>query len=102
MENHPKYQFIAMIAGIFTILGFINLVSIVYNTKRTEHLTFTWIFLILTAQSLLVIYGILNKAYGIYLPSSIVCSGILYILYVKLNYEMAYKVETELKIKNIL
>lgn len=102
MENHPKYQFIAMIAGIFTILGFINLLSIVYNTKRTEHLTFTWIFLILTAQSLLVIYGILNKAYGIYLPSLIVCSGILYILYVKLNYEMAYKVETELKIKNIL
>ena len=32
-----------------------------------------------------MIYGLLNKAYGIYLPALIVITGISYILYVKLT-----------------
>lgn len=100
--EHPKYQIIAIIAGIFTILGFSHLVLRVYNTKETEHLPFTWIFLILSAQSLLVIYGILNNAYGIYLPALTVVLAILYILYIKLTYETSKKIEIELENRNIL
>lgn len=102
MIDHPKYQGIAIISGILTILGFSHLVFRVYNTNVTEHLTFTWIFLILSAQTLLMIYGILNNAYGVYLPPIIVISGLSYILYVKLNNSVDNTVESELRTKNII
>ena len=102
MMDHPKYQFIAVISGILTILAFSHLVHRVYTTKQTEHLTFTWIVLVLTSQSLFVIYGILNNSYGIYLPPIIIITGLLYILYVKLNYEKNSYIENELKLKNII
>ena len=100
--EHPKYQIIAVISGILIILAFSHLVYRVYITKQTEHLTYTWALLILTAQSLLVLYGILNNSYGIYLPAVIIAIGISYILYVKINYSVDNNVETELKMKNIL
>jgi uncharacterized protein with PQ loop repeat len=102
MTEHPKYQIIAGIAGTFTILSVSNLIHRVYHTQNTEHLTYTWIFLILAAQSLLVLYGILNKAYGIYIPALLVISGISYILFVKLSNIKENKIEMELINKNIL
>lgn len=102
MVDQPKFQEIAIIAGIFTILGFSHLILRVYNTKKTEHLTFTWIFFILSAQTLLALYGILNNAYGVYIPALIMMTGIIYILYVKVNYESNNKIEYELKSKNII
>jgi uncharacterized protein with PQ loop repeat len=101
MEN-PKYQLIAVIAGILTIIAFSSLVLRVHMTKETEHLTYTWICLVLTAQSLLVIYGVINNSYGIYAPASILIAGVLYILYVKLHFSDTNQVEDELKLKNIL
>ncbi len=100
--EHPKYQVIAGLAGILTILAFSHLVNRVYITKQTEHLTYTWALLILIAQSLLVLYGILNNAYGIYLPAIIILIGISYILYVKINYSVDNNVESQLKMKNII
>jgi uncharacterized protein with PQ loop repeat len=100
--EHPKYQGIAVIAGVCTILAFTHLIRRVYLTKETEHLTYTWIFLVLTAQSLLTLYGILNGAYGIYIPSLILISGISYVLYVKMTYKKTLSVEKELKMKNII
>lgn len=102
MIDHPKYQFIAVISGILIILSFSHLVFRVYNTKATEHLTFTWIFLLLSAQTLLMIYGILNNAYGVYLPPMVIISGLLYILYVKITYETTGNIENKLKEKNII
>ncbi len=101
MES-PKYQFIASLAGMLTIVGFSHLAYRVYKTKETEHLTFVWIFLFLSSQSLLFFYGILNNSYGIYLPAIIMVMGISYILYVKLNYYVDNNVESQLKTKNIL
>ena len=100
--EHPKYQTIAVVSGFLTILAFSHLVYRVYTTKQADHLTYTWALLILTAQSLLVLYGILNNAYGIYLPAIILVTGVTYILYVKINYSVDNNVETELKMKNIL
>ena len=102
MTEHPKYQIIAGIAGIFTLMALSNLIYRVYKTRNTEHLTFTWIFFILSAQTLLMIYGVLNKAYGIYLPAIIVISGVSYILYVKLTNVIENKIEKELINKDIL
>lgn len=99
---NSKYQIIIIISGILTILGFSNLVLKVHTTKETEHLSFIWIFLILSAQSLLILYGILNNSYGIYFPSVVLIFGILYILYIKLNYEGNKSIEDELKKKDII
>jgi uncharacterized protein with PQ loop repeat len=100
--EHPKYQIIAVISGILTILAFSHLVHRVYVTKQTEHLTYVWALLILTAQSLLCLYGILNNSYGIYLPAIIIIIGISYILYVKINNSVDNNVESQLKMKNII
>ena len=99
----PKYQIIAIISGILTIMAFSNLVLTVYIKKEAEHLSYTWIMLVLTAQSLLVIYGLINNSYGIFIPSSIIIMGASYILFVKLNNNNNMKIiEDELKTKNIL
>jgi len=98
----PKYQIIAVISGILTIIAFSTLVLSVHITKEAEHLTFMWIGLVLTAQFLLLIYGLINSSYGIYLPASILIIGVTYILYIKLTYSKNKMVEDELKGKNIL
>ena len=102
MYTQSKYQIIAVLSGFLTLLAFSWLVLRVHITKVTEHLTFTWICLVLTAQILLVIYGIINNSYGIYIPALIFVIGVSYILYIKLKYENGNKVEHELKEKEIL
>jgi len=100
--EHPKYQTLAVISGILLILGFSNLVLRVHTTRYTEHLTFIWFFLLLSGQALLMIYGILNNSYGIFIPPILMITGLLYILYIKLTYETNNKVESELRQKNII
>lgn len=87
MDKTPKYQWISIMAGIFVILGFSHLVLRVHKTKEAEHLTYTWILLVMTAQTSLFIYGYLNNFYAIYLSASIICISLLYIIYIKLNYK---------------
>ena len=92
-KYHPKYQIIAVISGIFSITAFSSLVLQVHMTKETDHLTFTWIFLALTAQILLCTYGLINNVYGIYVPAASLSLGVLYILYIKLTYDNGKKIE---------
>jgi len=77
---------IAVVAGIITIFAFSHLVIGVYTTKITSNLSYTWIFLVIVSQSLLVIYGIINEAYGIYGPAIFLIASVIYILYVKVTY----------------
>ena len=102
MSDEPKYQIIAVISSILTILAFSNLIFNVHMTKETEHLSFIWIFLVLTAQSLLVVYGLINNSFGIYVPASILILGVLYVIYIKANYSNTKLIEDELRSKNIL
>jgi hypothetical protein len=71
-------------------------------TKETEHLSLIWIFLVLTAQSLLVVYGFINNLFKIYVPASILILGVLYVIYIKVNYSNTNLIEDELRSKNIL
>ncbi len=71
------------------------------RTKHTEHWPFTWILLVMTAQSLLALFGILNNVYGIYIPAIVMLICLSYILYIKLTYE-DNKIEAQLKMKNII
>ena len=102
MTYETKYQIIAVISGILRILSFTALIYTVQITKETDHLTLPWILLILASQCLLVIYGVINNSYGIYVPATILIFGVLYILYIKLNYNKAKLIDDELRLKNIL
>ena len=58
-----KYEELALISGIATITAFSLLIQHVYVTKITENLTYFWIFLNLTGQSLLFAYGKINNIF---------------------------------------
>ena len=98
----PKYNELTTISGILTIIAFSFLVYRVHITKITDHLTYLWIFLILIAQSLLIIYGRINHIIGLYFPALIIFSGVLYIFYIKTIYNETYILMQELKSKDIL
>ena len=85
-EGGQKYQILAAIAGFISILSFASLVLRVHLTKEAEQLTYTWLFMGLTSQILVCIYGYINNSYGLYVPTLILISGLFYILYVKLYY----------------
>jgi uncharacterized protein with PQ loop repeat len=81
-----KYESLVGIAGILGLVSFSSLLQKIYETHNTTSLPWSWIIINLVAQSLSVIYGIINNAYGIYIPCIIFVLGLLYILYVKLNH----------------
>jgi hypothetical protein len=81
-----KYEELALISGIATITAFSLLIQHVYVTKITENLTYFWIFLNLTGQSLLFAYGKINNIFGIYFPALVLVIGISYLLYIKITY----------------
>ena len=84
--NMTKHEELTLISGIVTITAFSLLIQHVYVTKITENLTYFWIFLNLTGQSLLFTYGKINNIFGIYFPALILIGGISYVLYVKMAY----------------
>jgi hypothetical protein len=51
---------------------------------------------------LLVVYGLINDSFKNYVPASILILGVLYVLYIKLNYSNTNMIEDELRTKNIL
>jgi hypothetical protein len=75
--------------NIYSSLYF--LIEHVYVTKITDNLTYFWIFLNLTGQLLLFIYGKVNNIFGIYFTSFIIIVGISYVLYVKVTYSKKEK-----------
>ena len=79
-----KYEILASVAGALNIISFGSLVQNVYWTKNTESLTWTWIFVNLCSQIIFFVYGILNQAYGIYIPTTLFIFGLLFILFRKI------------------
>ena len=97
-----KYEELTYISSIFAITAFSFLIYNVYQSKNTSHLEFIWIFLLITAQILMFIYGKLNHIHGLYIPATIYIMGLIYVLYVKVVYKETNKIEAELKNKNII
>lgn len=102
MVVQPKYQIIALISGIFIVAGFSHLVKHVHITKETKHLSYNWIMLVLSGQTLLAIYALLNHLYITFLTAVIISLGVLYIFYIKRTYEKNDTVMKELTNKKIL
>ena len=99
LKHHEE---LAYMSGAFAIMAFSLLVYNTHITKNTTHLTFIWIFLLMTAQTLMFTYGKLNHIQGLYIPATIYIIGLSYILYIKVVYKETNKIEAELKNKNII
>ena len=56
MQN--KFEYLTGIAGVLIIISFTDLVYNVYKTQETSNLTYSWMFLIIAAQFLYLIFGI--------------------------------------------
>jgi hypothetical protein len=81
-----KYALLATTSLMFNVFSFATLVSHIHITKETS--SFNWYYLIgnVTAQILLIIYGLANKAPEIYGPTLLLICGLLYIIFIKFNY----------------
>lgn len=85
MKEH-KYKFMPILASIFSVTAFIYLTFKVHVESKAENLGYEILFLILLAQLLLFLNGIINKEVHIYIPAIIIIICISYIVYIKLNY----------------
>ena len=88
-----KYEALVGMAGVIGLMSFSTLLQRIYKTHNTESLPWAWILMNITAQSLSFTYGIMNGAYGIFIPNSLFLCGLVYILYVKLNFKESEKEE---------
>lgn len=88
-----KYEALIGTAGILGLVSFSTLLQKIYETHNTSSLPWTWIVFNITAQILSFTYGIINGAYGIFIPNTLFLSGLSYILYVKLTYKPKEKIE---------
>jgi hypothetical protein len=102
MIEKTKNKEIFVFSICFTLLAFGYLVFDTYNTKQTEHIKYIWIIFTLLSQSLLTTYGFINENKFIFVPSMMIFVGILYILYIKMNYEINNDITNELKRKDII
>lgn len=97
-----KYLQILYLSRILILTSFAILVHKIYMTNDVTDFTYIWIFLVLTAQFLLVFFGFANNEWGVVVPSVLISGGVMYILITKLAQNKNEKVKKELEKKNII
>jgi uncharacterized protein with PQ loop repeat len=83
-----KYELLAASSLMFNVIAFASLILNIYNTKDTSSFNWGYLFGNIVAQILLIIYGIANHSYGIYVPTTIILVGLCYIMYIKIVYKI--------------
>ena len=86
-----KYESIMAISGAIGLLSFSFLIIKVYNSQNTTSLDEMWLLGNFIAMLLNLFYGIMNNAYGIYVPAILFLIGTSYIIYIKYNTEYLSK-----------
>jgi hypothetical protein len=97
-----KHKELAIMASIIGFTSFLIFIYGIHTTKNATRLPYPWLFLLITSQLLSLTYGILNNMPEAYIPTSLVTSGLLYVLYIKIQYSEDVRVEEELIKKKIL
>ena len=82
-----KYEGLVGVAGMLGLISFSTLVQKIYDTHNTTSLPWTWVVANITAQILSFSYGLINGAYGIFIPNFIFLLGLSYIFYVKITHK---------------
>ncbi len=89
--------------GLFSLLiAFSMSFYRVHTTKDTKHLSYIYFIMAIVGQFSLLVYGILNNFKPMYISSTIILLGIIYMLNIKLTYAEEDAIEKELKDKDIL
>ena len=82
-----KYEGLVGVAGMLGLISFSTLIQKIYDTHNTTSLPWAWVVANITAQILSFSYGLINGAYGIFIPNFIFLMGLSYIFYVKLTHK---------------
>ena len=81
-----SFQFMQLLPGLAGAIGLFSFGTLLWKVIQTHNVTsfpLHWILLNLTAQVLVLIYGVALNAWGIYLPSILFSIGLVYMLYIK-------------------
>lgn len=97
-----KYHYILSFGLFSLVTAFSMSVYNVHNTMETRHLSYKYFIIVILGQISLLVYGILNNFKPMYTSAIIILLGIIYMLYIKLFYEVEDAIEAELKDKDIL
>ena len=81
-----KYELLASSALVLNMSSFFTLLYNVHVTHNTSTLPWKWFYLNIGAQILLIIYGVINGSWGIYIPTIFLLTGLIYIGYIKWLY----------------
>ena len=79
-----KYELLATASLMTNVVAFYHQVYHIYVTKNMSSYALGSLLGNILAQILLIIYGLENKAYGIYGPTMLLLPGLLYMTYLKL------------------
>ena len=82
-----KFESLAATAGILGIVSFSALLYKIFLTYNTSSLPWTWVVSNITAQSLMLAYGVINNLPGITWPSFVFLLGLVYIVIIKSFHE---------------
>ena len=83
-----KYEYIATVALLCNFSSFGTLLYNVMVTHDTSTLPYAWFYTNILAQVLMIVYAVLNGAYGIYIPTAFLLMGLLYMLYIKSTFSL--------------
>jgi uncharacterized protein with PQ loop repeat len=82
-----KFESLAASAGVLGLVSFSALLYKIFLTYNTSSLPWTWVVSNITAQSLMLAYGVVNKLPGITWPSFVFLLGLVYIVIIKSFHE---------------
>lgn len=90
-----KLPILATISLMANVVAFFSIVSNIYVTHQTQSYTWFSLFVNVSAQILLIIYGLANNAPEIYGPTVLLLFGLSYIIYDKHMYSGKLEKEIE-------
>lgn len=82
-----RLEILAASAGILGIVSFSSLLYKIFLTYNTTSLPWTWVISNISAQLLMLAYGVVNKLPGIIWPSFVFVLGLIYIIVIKTFHE---------------
>jgi len=82
-----KYELMATTAVLLNFSSFSSLLYNVMTTHNTTTLPYVWFYTNIGAQVLMIVYALINGAYGIYIPTFFLLLGLIYMLFIKMFYE---------------
>jgi len=96
-----KLEILAASAGILGIISFSSLLYKIFLTYNTTSLPWTWVVTNISAQLLMLAYGIVNNLQGIIWPSVVFVLGLFYIVIIKSFHESHDEYNKSIGIKEV-